>query len=351
MTMPVLRPERERQLIVDALVALAIRPEDADCTADVLVEADLRGYGSHGLARLPLVTNRIRDGSVDPGARPEIEPAHDQPAALRIDGHRSLGPPAVIAGLAEATRRARQLGTCSVAAYNHSYIAYLGRYVERCVENDCVALLLSNALTTVHPYGGRQRLLGTNPIAVAIPTEGEPVLIDLATSAASAGKLQAAARAGRLVPSDWAIDPDGQPTTHPSAGLAGALSPLGGAKGYALGLLVEALARLLARSEHFEGPDFNMRDQQYWWSSFAVVIHIGSLLEPAVFRRRVSEYVELLKGSPVAPGFAEILMPGERAYRTRRERLDRGIPIEDQIWASVTETCRDIGVNAHDYVS
>src|SRR5436305_1993613 len=86
--------------------------------------------------------------------------------------------------------------------------------------------LIVDALTTVHPYGGRQRLLGTNPIAVAIPTPGDPLLIDLATSAASAGKLQAAARAGTLVPADWAIDEQGRPTTDPAAGLLGALSPL-----------------------------------------------------------------------------------------------------------------------------
>src|SRR5436309_1574221 len=211
--MPVrLRPEQERRLIVDALLALRVRPADADCTADVLVEADLRGYGSHGLARLPLVTDRIRDGSVDP-----------------------------------------------------------------------------------------------------------------------AGQLQAAARAGALVPADWAIDEQGRPTTDPAAGLRGALSPLSGAKGYGLGLLVDAFARLLARSESFDGPDFNLREQPYWWSSFAVVIHIGSLLDPAVFRARVAEYVALLKASPVAPGFAEILVPGERAYRVRRERAQTGIPIEDQI--------------------
>lgn len=348
--MPVrLRPEQERRLIVDALLALRVRPADADCTADVLVEADLRGYGSHGLARLPLVTDRIRDGSVDPAGQPEIE--QQRPAALRVNGHRSLGPPAVFAALAEATRRAREAGTCSVAAYNHSYIAYLGRYVERCLEDDCIALLMSNALTTVHPYGGRQRLLGTNPIAVAIPTPGDPLLIDLATSAASAGKLQAAARAGTLVPADWAIDEQGRPTTDPAAGLRGALSPLGGAKGYGLGLLVDAFARLLARSESFDGPDFNLREQPYWWSSFAVVIHIGSLLDPAVFRARVAEYVALLKASPVAPGFAEILVPGERAYRVRRERAQTGIPIEDQIWANVCTCCRAIGAEPDEYLS
>jgi hypothetical protein len=228
-----LSAEQERSLIVEALRKLGISQPDATSTADVLVEADLRGHGSHGLGRLRLVIERIQDGSVDPAGVPCIE--DERPAALRINGNRSLGPPAVLLGLQEATRRARQQGTCSVAAYNHSYIAYLGRYVERCLEDDCVALLMSHALTVVHPYGGTARLLGTNPMAVAIPTLGDPLLIDFSTSATSAGKLQAAERAGRSVPGEWAIDEAGLPTTDPVAGLRGALSPMAGAKGYGLG--------------------------------------------------------------------------------------------------------------------
>jgi LDH2 family malate/lactate/ureidoglycolate dehydrogenase len=326
-----LSAEQERSLIVEALLKLGIRQPDAESTADVLVEADLRGHASHGLGRLRLVIERIQDGSVDPAGTPCIE--DERPAALRINGNRSLGPPAVLLGLQEATRRARQQGTCSVAAYNHSYIAYLGRYVERCLEEDCVALLMSHALTVVHPHGGTARLLGTNPMAVAIPTLGDPLLIDFSTSATSAGKLQAAERAGRTVPAEWAIDQAGVPTTDPAAGLRGALSPMAGAKGYGLGLLVEALAHLLARTG--DSPMGHERGVPSWWSSFAFVVWIGAYMDPGEFRARVSEYLARIKASPVAPGFAEILYPGERAYRVRRERLASGIPIEDEVWQSV----------------
>jgi L-2-hydroxycarboxylate dehydrogenase (NAD+) len=326
-----LSADQERSLIVEALLKLGIRQPDAESTADVLVEADLRGHGSHGLGRLRLVIERIQDGSVDPAGVAAIE--DERPAALRINGNRSLGPPAVLLGLQEATRRARQQGTCSMAAYNHSYIAYLGRYVEQCLEQDCVALLMSHALTVVHPYGGTARLLGTNPMAVAIPTLGDPLLIDFSTSATSAGKLQAAERAGRAVPPEWAIDEAGLPTTDPAAGLRGALSPLAGAKGYGLGLLVEALAHLLARTGDVRlGHE---RGVPSWWSSFAFVVWIGAYMDPAEFRARVSDYLGRIKASPVAPGFAEILYPGERAYRLRRERLASGIPIEDEVWRSV----------------
>ena len=326
-----LSAEQERRLIVDALLKLGIRLEHAESTADVLVEADLRGHGSHGLGRLRLVIERIQDGSVDPAGVPCVE--DERPAALRVNGNRSLGPPAVVLGLQEATRRARQQGTCSVAAYNHSYIAYLGRYVERCLDEDCVALLMSHALTVVHPYGGTARLLGTNPIAVAIPALGDPLLIDFSTSATSAGKLQAAERAGRSVPAEWAIDEAGLPTTDPAAALRGALSPMAGAKGYGLGLLVEALAHLLARTG--DSPMGHERGVPSWWSSFAFVVWIGAYMDPGEFRARVSDYVARIKSSPAAPGFEEILVPGERAYRVRRERLQSGVPIDDEVWQSV----------------
>jgi L-2-hydroxycarboxylate dehydrogenase (NAD+) len=339
--MPVLGAEQERRMIVDALRALGIRKADAECTADVLVEADLRGHGSHGLGRLPLVVERIRDGSVDPAGSPAIE--HEAPAALRVNGQRALGPPTVVMALAEATRRARAQGTCSVAAYNHSYIAYLGRYVERCLDDDCVALLMSHSLTTVHPYGGTARLLGTNPIAVAIPTLGDPLLIDLSTSATSAGKLQAAERTRTSVPLEWAIDEAGVPTSDPVAGLRGALSPMAGAKGYGLSLVVEALARLLARWG--DVPMGHERGVPSWWSSFAFVVWIGVYVDPGEFRDRVSEFLATIKASPVAPGFQQILYPGERAYRVRSQRLQTGIPIEDDVWASVVNCCRELGLS------
>jgi LDH2 family malate/lactate/ureidoglycolate dehydrogenase len=335
--MVVLRADAERRLIQDVLRALSVAQEDAAAIAEVLVEADLRGHDSHGLGRLNMQVDMIRGGRVDPAAAPTVE--RDTGASLVIDANGGLGPPAIFFGLDQAMRRAKQHGSCTTAIRNHGYTAYLGLYVERALEHDCICILLGKSKGNVHPYGGVLPLVGSNPIAAAIPTEGEPLLVDMSTSTAAMGKILAAIRTGESIPNDWAVDEHGVPATDPNAARRGAMSPLGGAKGYALGLLVEVLAAILTG-----GESGSARSDGNLWSALAIVLHVPSFLDPAEFRRQTSAYLAAIKASPKAPGFDEILIPGERAYRLRRERLASGIPHPDETWRAVTSYCQDLGL-------
>lgn len=342
-----LTAEAERRLIGDLLRAHGASTEEAEIVSEVLLEADLRGHDSHGLARIDMQIERIRGGAVIPGSQPSIE--RERPASVVVDGNRSLGPACVRFALNEALQRAKQQGSCTVAMHNHGYIAYLGRYVELGLDDDCVCILLARAKSGVHPYGGLRPMLGSDPIAAAIPTAGDPLLIDLSTSAAAGGKLLEAIRAGASIPEGWAVDSQGRPTTDPTAGKRGALSPLGGAKGYALGLLIELLAGLLAGGG--AGPDMSSSAASNLWSSLAIVLHVPAFMDPSAFRSSASAYLARIKASPVAPGFQEILLPGERAYRLRRERLQSGIPIPDEAWQAVASYCLEAGLDAGSYAA
>jgi L-2-hydroxycarboxylate dehydrogenase (NAD+) len=334
----------ERRLIEDVLRALGV-PEDARASvADNLVEADLRGHDSHGLGRLNMQVDNLRAGRVDAAAQPKV--VHNQPGALVVDGCQALGPPSIDFVLDRAVEKAVENGSCTAAVRNHGYIAYLGHYVERTLERDCVCILLGKSKGNVHPWGGILPLVGSNPIATAIPTEGEPLLVDMSTGTAAMGKILEAIRTGEAIPDDWAVDERGLPTTDPLAARRGALSPLGGAKGYALGLLVELLAAVLPG-----GDSGSQREDANLWSALAIVLHIPSFADSAAFRRRVSAYLQRLKASPKAPGFDEILVPGERAYRTRRERLQSGIPHPDETWRSAAAYCRDLGLDPERYLA
>jgi L-2-hydroxycarboxylate dehydrogenase (NAD+) len=338
--MVLLSADAERRLIADVLRAHGASQAEAGIVAEDVVEADLRGHDSHGLARFGTQVSLIRRGRVQPGTQPRIE--RESPAALAIDCAGAIGPAAMVHGIDEGIERAQTQGSCAVSLRNHGYIAYLGWYVERGLDHDCLCLLVSKGGESVHPYGGVQPLLGTNPIAAAIPTAGEPVLIDMSTSTTSMGRILAAARAAASIPEDWAVDAQGVPTTDPAAARQGALSPLGGAKGYALGLLVEFLAAILPSGDYSAGHGL--------WSAFALVLHIPSFTEATDFRQRASAYVKRLKSSPRAPGVTEILLPGERAYRLRRKRLASGIPHSDEVWQATARLCEETGLDATAYL-
>jgi LDH2 family malate/lactate/ureidoglycolate dehydrogenase len=340
--MVVLSADAERRLIGDILSALSVAEADAAVVADDLVEADLRGHDSHGLGRLNLQVELLRSGRVNAAARPRI--VADQPSAVVVDAENSLGPPAVFFGLDRAIDRARQHGSCAATIRNHGYIAYLGLYVERALEHDCICILLAKSKGNVHPWGGLLPLVGSNPIAVAIPTEAEPVLVDMSTGNAAMGKILAAIRTGEPIPPDWAVDEHGRPTTDPLAARRGAISPMGGPKGYALGVVIELLAAVLPA-----GGAGTSRSDDALWSSLLLVLHLPSFMDPAEFRRQTSAYLRYLKDSPKAPGFDEILIPGERAYRTRRERLQTGIPHPDESWRTASAYCEQLGLDPAAY--
>ena len=312
-----LTADAERRYVESIFVALGASKEEAGAVADVLVEADLRGHNSHGLMRVPLYVGLLRSGKLQVEARPRIQ--QERVAAALIDGDRALGPYAATIAAYEAMSRARGTGAAAVALYNCGHIALAGYYVELAAREDLIGLLFAKSEASVHPQGGVEPLLGTNPIAVAIPTADDPVLLDMSTSATSHGKLVEAAKAGRRLPEGWALDAAGTPTTDPQAALQGALSPAGGAKGYGLSLTVELVAGLLTGAG--AGP---MRDASGWrqlWGNLFIVVDPAVFADVGAFKTAVSAYLAAIKASRTAPNWDEILLPGERSYRTLAERL------------------------------
>src|SRR5262249_23149849 len=235
--------EAERRYVHDIFRALGTSEHEAAAMAEVLVEADLRGHTSHGLQRVPLAVELLQSGHTQGNARPRIR--QQRAAAALLEADRALGPYAGIVGAREAIARARHTGAAAVAIANCSHVGLVGYYVELAAREDMIGILFGKAEGWVHPYGGTEKLLGTNPLAIAIPTNGDPLLLDMATSATSAGKVYEAVAAGRKLAEGEAIDPSGAPTTDPAAALEGALSPVGGAKGYGLGLALELLGAVL----------------------------------------------------------------------------------------------------------
>ncbi|HLH22117.1 MAG TPA: Ldh family oxidoreductase [Chloroflexota bacterium] len=338
--------DAERRYVRAIVRALGGADAEADAFADAICEADLRGYTSHGLLRVADAIRLVRQGVLRVGARPRL--AQERPAAVLMDGDHALGPYATVAAMREAMARARRMGTASVALYDCGHIGAAGYYVELAARADLIGLLVTRGNAGMHPYGGVDRQIGTNPLAVAIPSAGEPFLLDMAASAISLGALREALARGEPIAPGLAVDAAGRPTTDPAAALAGALAPFGGAKGYGLGLVVEVLGGLLTGAGAGTVPHPSGRLP---WGVFAVVIDPAAYTDPTAFKREVGAYFARLKTSRLAPGAREVLIPGERAFRLRREQLARGVQITDAVWAEVAALARTLGVEASEYVS
>ncbi|WP_373356593.1 Ldh family oxidoreductase [Pseudoroseicyclus sp. CXY001] len=296
--------------------------------AEVLMEAELRALPSHGAQRLPRLVSRIDRGLADPAA----SGAHvwARGGFLAIDGQRGLGPVVIEAATAALGEAARRHGIALAAIRNANHIGMLSFYAERAAGQGLIAIVLSTSEALVHPFGGTEAMLGTNPVAIGIPTEAGPFVVDLATSAVSMGKIHHHALTVQAIPDGWAVDAEGNPTTDAEAAKAGAIAPFGGAKGYGLGLAFELLVAALAGSA-FAPEVRGTLDDLHPANKGDVVI----LIDPGARDGEagaLAGYLERLRQSrPAEPG-QPVRVPGDGARARRQAALQRGIELPDALY-------------------
>ncbi|KAA9149438.1 Ldh family oxidoreductase [Amycolatopsis acidicola] len=222
------------------LVAAGLPEARAELSARCIVQADVWGIGSHGLLRLPFYLERIQAGGYPASA--ELRTVTDTGPLLALDGGGGLGHWQLWEAAEQAAKRCQEYGIAAVSVADSGHCGALGLYTAPGLRSGLVTLAFSNGPAVMPPWGGDVPVLSTSPIAAGLPTKPRPSIVDMATSAVARGKIAALAKSGTPVPEGWALDASGQPTTDPVAALHGMLSPLGGAKGFALAFLVEALA-------------------------------------------------------------------------------------------------------------
>jgi L-2-hydroxycarboxylate dehydrogenase (NAD+) len=319
---------------------------DADAahvTADVLLEADLRGYGTHGLLRLPTMIRRIQSGMIDPAARPRV--VTERAGSALVDADRALGPVGALFGARLAARKAESAGTAAVGVVNGDHICTAGYYVEQIARAGYVGLITSVTQPLVHPLGGSERLLGTNPLAIAIPVAGrDPLLLDFATSEIAYGSVLAAKARGERLPPGVALAPDGTPTTDPGLAAQGALAPFAGHKGFGLCLFLGLLAGPLLGAKVGKPLGQAVREGHYDKGDLLVALDPAAFTDPSGFRDAVQAHLDEVKFSRKAAGVAEIRIPGERARGERARRLREGVRIEEEVWQEVVGIARELKI-------
>lgn len=338
-------PEALTDFCTAALVAGGVRQQVAMSVAASLVYADVRGVESHGILRLPIYLRRVREGMVDVVREPAV--VQDRGATALVDGGNNFGAYVGQKALDLAIERARHYGVATVGVCRSNHFGTAAYFAEQAAAAGLIAVIVSNASQTMPPTGGVRPFLGTNPLAIAAPTGGPtPFLLDMATSQVARGKIIAAARRGEAIPEGWAIDAAGQPTRDAEAGLAGAVLPLGGAKGYGLSMAIDILAGVLTGAGY--GP--HVRNMYEDWEnpqdvghSF-ILIDITAFMPLSIFLARMQDYVELLKAEPRAPGIPEILFAGEYEHRLAQGRRETGIFLVPAVVGELAELAADLAV-------
>lgn len=333
------------QLAGDLLAAAGLDPAAAHTTARCIVMADVWGVSSHGLLRLPYYLQRIAAGGYPVAAA--LRTVSDSGPVISLDGGGGLGHWQLWRAAELATERAAQFGIAAVSVANSGHCGALGLYTIPGIEAGLLTLAFSNGPAVMPAWGSSAALLSTSPLAAGIPARPRPAIVDMATSAVARGKIAAHAKSGTELPAGWALDSEGHPTTDPQAALHGLLAPLGGAKGFALALLVEAIAGGIA------GPNLSADVPDMFTGSDAArpqrIGHVLIALDPARFDGSdgsAQRRLDRLASSVVAAGGR---LPG--AQRPLPRDVDPAQPIEVpaqtaaelQTWAARLDVPLDSG--------
>lgn len=318
---------------------------DAAIVARSLVDADTRGTHSHGVIRTPFLVDRLEHGGADRTAVPTI--VSDGPGTALVDGRRALGPITAHYAMQHAIAKARTQGIGMVCARNSDFIGACGHYAQMALPHDMIGIAWTNGFPGMTAWGSRRNAIGNNPIALAAPAlRHGPLVLDMALSVAAGGRIRLAAKNGQRIPSDWLLDRDGHATDDPHALVnGGALLPLG-YKGFGLALFGELLCGVLTGSRILQEIPAWHRESGVPVANghLHIAIDIARFVPPAAFKARADAMIDMLKAAPMMDGIEEILVPGERASRTRQRNERDGIPLAAGVAADLRRLAERLDV-------
>jgi LDH2 family malate/lactate/ureidoglycolate dehydrogenase len=340
------RAERLAEFAVAVLVAIGVPEPDAGLVADSLVTADLWGHQSHGVMRLRWYVDRIRAGVMRAVTTPET--VSDTGALAVVDGHDGVGQVLAAFAAREAVGRAREHGVGVVAVRNSNHFGTAAYFTRMAARDGCVAIVTTNASPAMAPWGGRRKAVGTNPWSIAAPAgQHDVVVMDIANTAVARGKVYLAGQRGEPIPTGWAIDADGSPTTDPSAAIGGMILPMAGHKGYAIALMMDVLSGVLTGSAfgaEVGGP--YQAERRSGCGHLFIALDVAAFGDPDGFARRMEGLVAEVRSVPPARGFDEVLYPGELEARAAREHLQAGLSLPRQTLEDLRELAASTGVPA-----
>ncbi len=326
-------------------LAAGLQSEDARYHAQALVLSNLWGIDSHGTLRAPIYLKRLRSRAINP--RPELRLLRGGLGLEVLDGDDGSG---FIVGR-DAMRRAIALaeqyniGMVSVVRSNHFGAAAL--YARLAAERGMLGIAMTSVGPNIVAPGGKQPIIGNNPIAIAIPSYLEfPFCLDMSLSAVAGGKLLLASKKGEKIPLDWATDREGHPTDDPDKAFAGFLLPMGGFKGLGLAYVVEILCGVIAGGAFGEGilSMYKRPDEPSQTGHTMIAVNLDAIIDRAEMAARMAAYYQRIKQSPTWDPQGEMFLPGELEHRKAQQRRQNGVPLPANLYQELLDLAAEMGV-------
>jgi LDH2 family malate/lactate/ureidoglycolate dehydrogenase len=333
-----------RRCLATAFERLQLAPEDAEGLSGLLVDSELRGHHSHGVAALGVLAGFYRDGTLNP--RPHVRVLHETDGAIHLDGDRGAGPGVPTRAMRWCIDRARERKGMAVAAVRDWQLVVVAPYARLAAEAGLIGFACANFVPLVAPPGGRTAVLGTNPLAYGLPAQRHhPVVLDVATTVSSMQRVRVAAQQGTSMPEGVIFDHAGRPSTDPGAFLEGGLlAPLGFPhaphKGFGLALFVDVLSGVLSGAGFGRGVVGGAAGNFLW------ALDVEAFLPRQEFLARMDAQLDQIKQGERLPGVQELVVPGERGQRRYLDLTARGlVPLAPASWQLLATGCESLAVS------
>ncbi len=317
---------------------------DARLIADTLVQADLWGHQSHGVLRLGWYLDRLRNKVMHPVTQPEF--VVDGGALAVIDGHDGVGHVLAKRAAEEVIKRAKAHGIGAVGVRMSNHFGTCMYYTLMGARAGCVMMLTSNGGPAMAPWGGRKKIVGTNPWSIAAPAgKHAPFVVDMANTGVARGKIYLARNKRQKIPPGWAIDANGVPTTDPQAAIDGIILPMAEHKGYAIAAMVDMMSGVLTGSGFLSAVHSPYKTaEKSNCGHFFIAINIAAMQPLAAFNTRMEAFVAEIKSVPLAEGFDEVFYPGEMEARNDARNRSQGIQYPDDTVADLKRIAGETGL-------
>ena len=344
--MPTVMPDRLAAISYALLRGASVPADEAEIVTRHVIGANLAGHDSHGIIQIPTYLERVDNGHIVPDAPWEI--VQESAATTVVDGHWGFGYVASERAMQHTIDKAETMNLAAATVFRQGHIGRLASYPIMAARAGMIGLITADSgrgPKHVAPFGGREKRLGTNPIAIAMPSDLDgPFFVDMATSAVAAGKINLAIARGSAIPEGWIVDSQGRATTDPMAFREGGpLLPLGGTegyKGYGLSAMIEVFSGILTGLGHGVEPSGRHND-----GCFMAVFKVSAFRDLATFKAEVAEFARYLKATRPAQGFTEVFYPGEIEHRAAQSRARDGIPVEDATWERLAALAKNCGLS------
>ena len=335
-----------KAFVARLFVAAGLSGKAAYSVSSGLVEADLEGVSSHGVMLADMYVDRIQHGSVSTAEKAEI--VSDRDGAIVLDAGHALGQLVGDQAIGLAIERARRFATGVVAVRHGFHFGTARRYAVKAADAGCVGIAMCNTRPLMPAPGGAERVVGNNPIAIALPCDGDiPIVIDMATSEAAMGKIRLAESAGQTIPPTWAVRGDGVPTTDPTEAIAGMLLPAAGAKGFGLAFIIDLMCGLLSGGASGANvrPLYGDPAVAYDCSQLFIAVDIAHFCDVGWFRVQTTAAANRIRSGKRAPGVTQVFAPGEPEWRSK-ERACGQVKLESTVAAKLIDVAKALDVSA-----